>query len=262
MTLNALRAFAFLLLLACFSSYASAMSSNFDGPLSFLTGLHNDWFMTHQAKPMGVPQDYSWYAKPQVEAGNRPGRFKTITGWGHAFWSKGTLGHPGQLQIRNFQTFICSGADRRWERIQSGMLEGAEYRADFKNNAAKKARYTSDGIVTTVTFDAGNTFHFWPKGRVTLPSADICGVVVLLEARTVPLAQGEAPSVSGGYLIGVGADYWIDSSAAWDNFKTNKGVGLGRLKTVSPQWAWFGMSTAPENELLRLHTSGLLRLAH
>lgn len=240
-------------------AYATAVS-----PALSLSGLHQlnaDWSLTHQAPPMGVPRDYSWSTKPQIEAGNQPGRFKTITGWGHAFWSKDTVGHPGQLQIRSMHTFICSGPERRWSRAQHGSIEGAEYRADFKNNANKAARYSSDGAITNVSFDAGNTFHFWPKGRAHLPAGDICGVVVVLEARAVDTRPTDSPR-TGGYLMGLGADYWIDASAPYDNFRTNKGVGLGRLKYVGDQWTWFGFSTASDQDLQRLHAGGLLEKVH
>lgn len=227
-----------------------------------LLELNLDWSLSHQGSPMGVPKEYSWAAKPYLEAGNQPGKFTTMTGWGHVFWNKETLGHPGPLEIRNFHTFICGGADKRWEHAQHGRIEGAEFRADFQGNAAKRpAKLVFDGGTAAVLFDAGATFHFWPaRGRIRLPGGNLCGVVVLLEARAAQPAAN-ASTQSGGYLIGLGADYWIDMTAPWDNFKTNKGVGLGRLRQVGSEWAWYGMSTASNQDLLRLHASGLLTTA-
>lgn len=226
-----------------------------------LLDLNQDWSLSHQGSAMGVPKDYKWATKPYMEAGNQPGKFTALTGWGHVFWDKETLGHPGPLEIRNFHTFICSGTDRRWTHVQQGRIEGAEFRADFQGNAAKKpAKLAFDGSTATALFDAGTTFHFWPSvGRRRLPGGDLCGVVVLLEARAAhPPANTSAQS--RGYLIGLGADYWIDMTSPWDNFKTNKGVGLGRLKRVGTEWAWFGMSTASDLDLRQLHASGLLKL--
>lgn len=225
-----------------------------------LLELNQDWSMPHQGSAMGVPNDYRWATKPYIEAGNQPGRFAALTGWGHVFWNKETIGHPGPLEIRNFHTFLCGGADRRWTHVQNGRIEGAEFRADFQGNAAKRpAKLAIDGNSATVLFDAGSTFHFWPAGgRSRLPGGDLCGVVVLLEARAA-LPSASAATLSGGYLIGLGADYWIDLTSPWDNFKTNKGVGLGRLKRVGNEWAWYGMSTASDHDLRRLHASGLLK---
>lgn len=224
-----------------------------------LLDLNVDWTLNHQGVPMGVPKDYEWISKPRIEAGNQPTGFTALTGWGHVFWSKDSVGHPGDLQIRNFHTFICSGDNKDWKHVQSGPLEGAQFLAGFQNNLAKKpAKFVSDGVTATVLFDAGTAFHFWPaRGRSRLPMEEICGVVVILEARTVA-AEGFPPSLSGGYLIGLGADYWSDMAVPWNNFKTNKGVGLARLRRVGTHWAWYGMSTASNHDLQRLHASGLL----
>lgn len=223
-----------------------------------LLDLNLDWSRAHHASPMGVPKNFDWASKPRIEKGNDPGGFIAITGWGHVFWNKDTIGNPGPLEIRNFQTYVCSGVDRDWELAQSGEIEGAQYRADFQSNTAKPPiSFVNDGAKATVLFEAGTAFHFWPaQGRRRLPAGKLCGVVVLLEARA---AQSQA--TSGGYLIGLGADYWVDMSSAWDHFKTNKGVGLGRLKRVGPDWSWYGMSTAADADLRRLFSSGLLNVA-
>lgn len=226
-----------------------------------LLELNTDWSRPHEGSPMGVPRDFDWASRPRLEAGNQSGGFTAVTGWGHVFWGKGTIGHPGPIQIRNFQTYLCHGADRRWVRIQSGGIEGATFRADFKDNAARAAtRFNTENGVSTLTFEAGKTFHFWSaSGRARLPDTQLCGFLVLLEARLSGMGNVDpGAEQKGGYLIGAGADYWIDMSAPWDNFKTNKGVGLGRLKYVGKSWSWYGMSTAADDDLQRLYASGLM----
>ncbi len=223
--------------------------------LDMLLSLNADWTQPHEGSPMGVPRDYSWAGRPRMGAGNRHGKYTAVTAWGHAFWSKDTIGHPGELQIRNFSMFICSGPDKIWKRAQYGLIEGAEFRADFKNNKSSRAKYSSSDGVTTVTFDAGNTFHFWPTmGRARLIDNDLCGFLVIFQSRTVALQQSTTPT-TGGYLIGAGADYWTDQTAQWDNFKTNTDVGIGRMKRVGPQWTWYGMSTASNDDLMQLFSS-------
>lgn len=245
--------------LACLSfGIAHAATGELEQPFRDLfRELTEGWSLNHEGAPLGVPRGYSWARWPEVQAGNTPGGFGAMTGWGQVFWAAETIGHPGNVQIRNLQTFICSG--ERWERVQIGSLEGAEYRADFKNDESRPARYVVEGSVATVAFDAGRVFHFWPKGRVRLPDGALCGVVVLLEARAVAVANG-LEKKRGGYLIGAGADYWVDMASAWDRFKTNKGVGVGRLRYLGDKWTWYGMSTASDGKTDELFRSGLVRV--
>lgn len=226
-----------------------------------LLELNADWLRTHEGHPIGVPRDFAWAARPRMEAGNEPGAFAAATGWGHVFWGKDTVGYPGQLQVRNFETYLCHGAERHWLRIQSGEVEGAVFRADFKDNEARPAsNFKTEEGTSTVTFEVGRAFHFWPTtGRSRLPGGPLCGFLVLFEARVSGSSDnGANTAATGGYLIGAGADYWIDKMSPWDKFKTNKGVGLGRLKYVGKNWAWYGMSTATDDDLRRLRESGLL----
>lgn len=249
----------FLLGFICLYSLIGYCKDSHGLDIKLILDWNMDWSRTHEGYPMGVPQDFSWALRPRLEAGNQPGDFSATTGWGHVFWSKDTIGNPGPLQIRNFQTYLCHGPDRRWESIQAGNIEGAEYQADFKNNTAQPAPvFTTQNGVATIVFDAGKTFHFWPaKGRARLLDKQICGFLVLLEARALGLANGNQLR-SGSYLIGLGADYWIDMNSAWNNFQTNKGVGLGRLKYVGTNWSWYGMSTASDEDLKRLFDSRII----
>lgn len=234
-----------------------ASSSHASISLAELLELNHDFHRRHESSALGVPRSFDWADSPKVEAGNDRGGFTAATGWGHAFWSVGTVGNPGDLQLRNFQTYICHGQKREWIRLQKGRIEGAEFRADYKDNAASKPmKFSRQDGLDAVAFQAGRSFHFWPaSGRRELPAGGLCGFVVLLEARAPGMAVGVS---SGGYLIGLGADYWVSVTAPWDSYKTNKGVSLGRLKLVSKDWAWFGMSTASDEDLANLHSSGVL----
>jgi hypothetical protein len=226
-----------------------------------LLELNADWSRPHEGRPMGVPGWFDWALYPRIRAGNRPGKFTAFTGWGQVFWARDTVGNPGPVQIRNFQVFLCHGADRHWVLTQSGGIEGAEFRADFKDNVARApTSFKVENDISTVTFEAGMTYHFWPSsGRARLPHRPLCGVLVLLEARLLGTAN-IYPGVEqkGGYLIGVGADYWADLTSVWDQYKTNKDVGVGRLKYVGNNWSWYGMSTATDDDLQRLYDSGLM----
>lgn len=218
-----------------------------------------DFGKSHEYTPAGVPPAYSWARWPRLGAGNRPpSGFGAITGWGHIFFSSyPTGGDPGLVQLRNMNVFLCQKTDGKWRRIQSGQIAGGEYRGDFSGNISKAPKVfhvLSDGVAE-VQFDFGNTFHFWPKqGRKALPTTNICGVLVIVEARVVPGTSNGA----GKYLLGLGADYWTNVSSPWDNFKTNSDVAIGRLKVIGSAWDWFGVSTASDTDLLKFVADGYI----
>jgi hypothetical protein len=63
-------------------------------------------------------------------------------------------------------------------------------------------------------------------------------------------------ALSTNLLIGLGADYWLDEKAQWNHFKTNKDVAVGRLRALTWDWQWYGLSTAPDADLTRLFQEG------
>jgi len=231
--------------------------------LEALLNFNVDFRLKHEALPDGVPSDYDWYTKPRADAMNKPpAGFTALTGWGQAFWTRGTT-HPGAyLLLKNQMTLVCRGSQRQWTLIQSSNTEGAVFRADFAGNVSTKAtpaNYAEAGA-DVINFNPGMAYHFWPKsGRVSLPSGDICGMLFLVQGRAEPISAGsyEKPHL----LLGLGGDYWLNRSAPWDNYKTNVGVANGRLKLVSRSWSWFGLSTASDADLQRLFQQGYIKAA-
>jgi hypothetical protein len=63
-------------------------------------------------------------------------------------------------------------------------------------------------------------------------------------------------SKEDSYLIGLGADYWTNGKAVWDQYKTNKDIAIGRLKVIDENWKWYGLSTASDNDLTKLFEEG------
>lgn len=252
-------------LAACVGVPVSAAAEPFVGPaLVQLQQFNADWQLPHEGKPQGVPASYDWARKGRVTSGNRrPPGFTALTGWGQAFWLDGFAGNAPLLEVRQHQTLACLEPDRRWVRLQRGPIAGAAFRPDFANNAAKAPeRFTLDGDRAVVSFAAKAAFHFWPKsGRSELPGDNLCGLLVLLEAKaTAPEGTEPATLKPTGLLIGLGADYWLDRKAGWDNYKTNKDVGVGRLRTVGWSWAWYGLSTASDADLAQLVKAGFTDL--
>lgn len=222
--------------------------------------LSQELVLPHEGQADGVPDDYDWAHEPRLGTGNNPGDFTAITGWGQAFSAKGSTASSFLLLVRNMQVLVCHGRHREWLLLQQGVIEGSQFRPDYVENRNKPALFIryAEGV-TLAGFEKGFAFHFWPKqGRADLPAKDICGVVVLLQAKTaVPPQQNTLSSDErSGILLGLGADYWRNKGAIWDNYRSNRDVAIGRLRWVSSSWNWFGMSTASIEDLRRLHKFG------
>jgi hypothetical protein len=236
---------------------AEAVTERLTIGLPQLIEINADSARAHEAVPLGVPRGYDWASRARVGAGNDPGPFTAATGWGQLFWAEGAA--DGSLvQVRNFQVLLCHGPQREWRLLQRGDIEGRQFGADFRNNANQPAAlFNRQAGVATIAFAPGSSFHFWPRqARASLPDKDLCGVVVLLQARVAAPGDSAAAPAPGTYLIGLGADYWADQTAGWDRYKTNKDIAIGRLKLLGPQWEWYGLSTASDADLQRLHQAG------
>lgn len=219
-----------------------------------LLAWNQDWPLEHEALPLGVPSGYDWYAKGRIGRGNTPpAGFAALIGWGQVLWAQGDASGVATAELRNLHTYVCAGADRRWVRLPGAEVTGAVFRPDYAANAAQPALATSvvDGT-RSVTFGIDGAFHFWPSaGRADLPAGPLCGVLVMLEARRAPSAGG-----TGDLLVGLGGDYWLSKTAAWDNYTTNADIGIGRMKLLTSSWRWYGMSTTSDADLARLNTDG------
>lgn len=228
--------------------------------LDVLLGFNTDLQLNHEALPAGVPAGYDWYLKGRMGAWNTPPTgFTALTGWGQAFWAKGTATPSAHLLMKNHMTLVCHGSQRKWSLLQSSGVQGAVFQPDFANNVSTKAHVP--GIVETdalaVSFPATTAYHFWPSAaRGVLPSGEICGTLTLVQARAEPIGSGsyDTPNL----LLGMGADYWLNATAPWDNYKTNRDVAIGRLKLVKTTWAWYGVSTASDADLKRLFNGGFV----
>lgn len=219
-----------------------------------LAVVQQDSTLPHEQAPRGVPRGYDWAIGPRLGAGNSPGRFRAATGWGQVFRDDDRRHADAALQLRELQVLLCSGPARQWQLVQRGVIEGRQFRADYSGDQSRPPRLLRqvNGYVT-VSIDAGSSFHFWPsQGRFELPEGELCGFVVLVQARLDPAAQDSQP----GYLVGLGADYWLDRNARWDHYRTNRDVAIGRLRTVGREWRWYGLSTATDADLQRLRTQG------
>ena len=239
---------------------SSATRLSFKVPLSQMTQVATPFDTPHEAQGAGVPQDFDWAQASRLRAGNSvPAGIGAVTGWGQLFWIQGAP-QDQAAEIRGNQTLLCEGPTRRWTRVQGGGIEGAAFRPDFGNNEAAPAQTVAVLDATRVRMPADRAYHWWPQGgRAALPGSQVCGLVVLFEARAVATDGSTLPaSAAPSLLIGAGADYWTSVSAPWQNHQTNPGLALGQLRKLTPDWRWYGLSTASSADIATLQSSGFL----
>ncbi len=240
------------------NSEVATSASKLPLTLAQLRQFNTDMGLAHEASPKGVPSSYDWSTRPKVDRWNKhPDNYTALTGWGQAFWTRDSTRPQAYLQLRKHQTLVCHGEQRQWSRVQSQLVEGAEFRPDFQGNAAVTTPFfsTVPPESNLVGWSISGAYHFWPSGgRARLPAGPLCGLLVLVQARAVPMSDSH--TASPNLLLGMGADYWLSRTAPWDNYKTNAGVGVGRLRLVDETWHWYGFSSASDADLRALHERG------
>lgn len=228
------------------------------GERQAVLALNAERDQAHEGRPAGVPKSYDWYSRPRLKLGNRPGEFKAMTGWGHVFWDDTSGEGVARLGLRGMRVYMCHGEQHRWRLVQSGDIYGRQFDADFKDNLSVPTQIRVGGRgIFTAAFERSTAFHFWPAmGRVALPDEPLCGFVALVEAMRVAGDGEPGQPRAGELLLGMGADYWLDKYAAWDGAGANAGIALGKLKRISDQWAWYGVSTASDEDVASLVSEG------
>lgn len=220
-----------------------------------LAGILIDGFKPHEALPLGPPKSYDWAHGPRRGRWNSPpAGFLAGTGWGQIFYIDSyKMARASTMFVRRFQTFICSKGPhgQQWSSTQQGALEGRQFHPDFEGNLNKPAMtFNQTAEEAEISFEPGQAFHFWPRsGRFDLSNRDLCGWLVVLQAK-------QRSENAGELLIGLGADYWATRTAPWDNYKTNKDVGIGRMRLGRENWKWVGLTTANVESLNLLQENG------
>ncbi len=209
----------------------------------------------HEGRMHGVPDSSDWARGPRLGMSNNPGNFRAIIAWGQVYEAaEGNPATNSRVQIKDIETHVL-GKDGRWNRAQfSVMIEGDAFVEDFKGNTSKAAdvRAEPDGGVS-VTAGGGFNFHFWTVGgRAAIDPANVRGVFTTFKARLV-LNNPSRPDdrAQARYVASAGADYWLNTTAQWNDFKTNGDVGIGKTKYVRSEWRSFNMHTLTPDELRR-----------
>jgi hypothetical protein len=202
--------------------------------------------------PAGVPSSWSWYAGPEVKAGNTPpAGYDSMTAWGTVYpASTGTSDKNTRVELRNEETWIYSKSQSKWEEIQSSVApNGSLYYEDLSGNATFPAnlRIESDGGLS-VKMVPGYTFQFFPQGsRPTIDPSDIGGVVTTVDARLVvdnPALPDD--TADAHYIVDSGGDYWMTPTAPYPD---NAEIFTSRYNTISTSWTTICASTLSASQL-------------
>lgn len=242
-----------ILLLAACSARQVQVNPTPDAIPSSLETVIGDMTLAHEGRPHGVPPSYDWALRPRIGMGNDPGRFRAMIAWGQVY--EAAEGNPAKntrVQIRDLKAYVLRKSDNQWHLLQEARrIEGAAYREDFVDDLNRPAdiRVESDGSVSVVAGD-GYNFHFWAPGRVPIDPQDIAGIFIVVQARLI-LHDPTQPDdrAQARYLLSIGGDYWLTTSAQWDQFRTNGDIGIGRFKYVQAQWQIFSMITLSEAQI-------------
>lgn len=217
----------------------------------------DDMRLPHAAAPHGVPSSFDWANGPRLGFGNDPGEFTAFITWGQLYEAaEGNPATNSRVHLRHLQAWLLDSERGEWRQLQYSLaVDGAAYREDFAGDISRPAdiRFEDDGAIS-VTAGDGYNFHFWPAGgqRVSIEPHRIGAIWVTMQARLVVDDRFAADDrAQARYLLGVGADYWLNETATWDQWRTNGDVGIGRFRWVTRDWQWFNMTTADAATLER-----------
>jgi hypothetical protein len=202
--------------------------------------------------PAGVPKSRSWYAGPEIKAGDTaPAGYDSMTAWGTVYpASTGTFDTNTRVELRNEETWIYSKSQSKWEEIQSSVApNGSLYYENLSGNATFPAnlRLEADGGLS-VKMVPGYTFQFFPQGsRPTIDPSDIGGVITTVDARLVvdnPALPND--TANAHYIVDSGGDYWETPTAPYPN---NAEIFTSRYNTISTSWTTICASTMTAAQL-------------
>ncbi len=214
-----------------------------------------DMVRPHAALPSGA-YIYDWGQQARVGYGSdAPDGWSAMTAWGQVY--KPTTGNPStntRVQLGNLTTWVQFRSTGQWSRLQqTSQIGGALYREDFAGdvNTPTTLRQETQGWSVLLPSDQPVNFHFWPAAsRLSFDLSDIQEMVVSIDARLI-INNATLPDdrASARLMLSTGADYWLNQNAAWDNFRTNGDVGIGRFKFITNQWQSFHMTTLTYDDL-------------
>jgi hypothetical protein len=223
-------------------------------PYNSLEDIIGDITLPHEGLPHGVPDSYDWAKGPRRGAQRPPDGWTAAIAWGQLYeWAEGNPAINTRVQIRDMEMYYLSKIDNQWHQMQKSLrVDGAAYVEDFVGDVNKPAdiRSEPDGSIS-VTAGDGYNFHFWPSaGRVVIPKDEVEGCFVTLQCRLIlDDPNGVDDRREARYLMSVGGDWWESLTAQWDNWTTNRDMGIGRFRFVTTEWRGYNMISLTESQV-------------
>ena len=227
------------------------------GAVNSLQLIRDDMNLPHEGVPRGLPPTTDWAAGPRIGWGNNPPNdWNAMIPWGQIYAdSRGNPAVNVRCQIRNMQAWYLSKKDDQWKKwVLTSRIDGANYAEDFQNDVNIPADIRQEGPGAGISVpppSQGYNFHFWSEeGRIVMDPLDIAGVWVSIEARLIAANENLPDDRDAARLLfSAGADYWQSPTAAWDQWKTNGDIGIGRFRYLTSKWQAFNMHTLSEAQL-------------
>jgi hypothetical protein len=212
----------------------------------------NDMQGTHETAPFGVPLNYTWQAGPRIGMGNDPGLFRAMLPWGQVFESvSGNTSTNSRVEIRNLKAYILNKKTNTWKLWADAQRPVGLYtNQDLSNKETKPADIKNEPGSITVGMTKGYNFYFLVPLRTTISPADIGGVFVTVQARVI-LQDGAKidDRDASQFILGAGADYWLDLTATGNDYTNNGDIAIGKFKRVTRDWRAFNMHTLTADEI-------------
>jgi hypothetical protein len=184
--------------------------------------------------PAGVPTDYSWYGGKDGPTGlaGPPAGFSAFTGWGIIYPNVGEPNVSCNVYIDGFEAYehLTTGTWVLAQNQTTNPVEGAHYIADFGNNASLPWTEVSvaGGGIEVDSPPTGYNDHYYPGTRGTYTPGTVDGVFVKVKLKT--------DNASANLVAALGADWWLNATAPYDNMLTNPGVGQSNFILLTTQY--------------------------
>lgn len=209
-----------------------------------MTGLH-------EGNPHGVPTSFDWYYGPFVEMGNNPAGATALNHWLNVYVDlSGTIPANTRVNLRHSQVWWKRASTGVWTMgVNESRPEVESYKEDYSGTPiAADTRNEPDGSLSVRTTTGRNCHGYCPYPRISIPPADIGGIVSVIQARLILHNTGGTDDrATSKYMVEAGADYY--PAPTGPGIENNPGIGGGKFKYVSTDWKSFCFSTLTEAEL-------------
>jgi len=182
-----------------------------------------------------------------------PNGWNAVAGWGQIYRDTSNATDTNtRVEIKDFVVYSRSDSGI-WQLIQSGAdIGGGAFPEDFSSNDPGDIDKISITGGVSVLMIPGRNFHFWPAGsRGALNPSTYDGVYMTFQTRKVMNNLGGTDDRGvAKYLMDVGGDYWLSSSASYSGFNgNNKEIGYSRFKYITNEWQSVRFTNVPDSQI-------------